>query len=441
MRHHRAHRIALTAIFVATAAALVTAAGAGGAAPRTTWSRISGPTQPGVQLGLARSADGVLHVIWNRGATPTSIFETRLSPKGKAVGTSTVATGFDGNGGLGLLVMPDKTLRLFAAGGTHPNSSAYGINTLTAPAGGGAWKLDPGLYWGGAFAGSAAEVGASLAKDGTPATAWRGFAGEGLPPQVTQNYEPDMTDSQLATDATTGAVVLGGVTISGKGGVYVQQVFPSTGTKVVLPLPNGLNNWNASLSDRPGAAGVYVAYADGKAVHLYRYGGGSKTLARGAFASAAVCPGPDGRLWVAWGGSSGGLVVTRSSKAVGSFEPTQKLALPHGADGLTYMQCEGSGGPLDLFADTSIGGATGFWHTNLLARMSLHAHAVKTKVTLVTRDAGDPLAGATITVAGRRLKTDAKGQATLTLRTGTYPARASAPGYAAAIARVSVKAG
>ena len=117
-----------------------------------------------------------------------------------------------------------------------------------------------------------------------------------------------MTDSQLATDATTGAVVLGGVTIAGKGGVYVQQVFPSTGTKVVLPLPVGLNDWNASLSDRPGAAGVYVAYADGKAVHLYRYGGGSKTLARGAFTSAAVCPGPDGRLWVAWGGPSGGLV-------------------------------------------------------------------------------------------------------------------------------------
>ncbi len=115
--------------------------------------------------------------------------------------------------------------------------------------------------------------------------------------------------------------------------------------------------------------------------------------------------------------------------------------MPHGADGLTYVQCEGAGGPLDLFADASVGGATGFWHTNLLARMSLRAHAVKTKVTLVARDAGDPLAGVTITVASRRLKTDAKGQATLTLRAGTYSAQASAPGYAAAIAQVSVKAG
>ena len=63
-------------------------------------------------------------MIWNRGATPTSIFETRLSAAGKRLGTSTVATGWDGNGGLALLAMPDKTLRLFAAGATQPGASA-----------------------------------------------------------------------------------------------------------------------------------------------------------------------------------------------------------------------------------------------------------------------------------------------------------------------------
>jgi hypothetical protein len=433
-------RIALTLVLAMTTVAL--AAGAGSAAPSAKWARISGPTQPGVQLGLARTADGVLHVIWNRGATPTSIFETRLSPAGRATGTSTVASGWDGNGGLALLTMPDKSLRLFAAGGTHPNSPAYGINTLTAPAAGGAWKLDSGVYWGGAVAGAAGAIGAALTKDGTPATAWRGYAGVGLPAQYPPNaYEADMTYSQLAADASTGAVVMGGLTISGKGGVYVQQVLPSLGSKVVLPLASSLNDWNASLSGRVGAAGVYVAYADGKAAHLYRYGGGSKTFARGAFTSASACPGPDGRLWVAWGGSAAGLFVTRSSRAVGAFERVQKLALPHGTDGFTFLQCEGSDGPLDLFADANVGGATGFWHTRLLAQMSLRAHSVKTKVTLVVRDAGDPLAGVSINLAGHRLKTDAKGQASVTLRAGTYSAHATAPGYAAATARVTVKAG
>jgi len=78
-------------------AALAAAASAAGSS--SGWNRISGPTQPGSQLGLARTADGVLHVIWNRGAQTTSIFETRLSATGKTLGTSSVATGWQGNGG------------------------------------------------------------------------------------------------------------------------------------------------------------------------------------------------------------------------------------------------------------------------------------------------------------------------------------------------------
>src|SRR5215813_7159881 len=127
----------IVTLLLALAAVAAGAATSRAAPSRTAWARISGPAQPGSQLGLARTADGVLHVIWNRGATPTSIFETRISRGVAAAGTSTVATGFDGNGGLALLAMPDKTLRLFAAGAAHPNSSASGINTFTAPAQGG----------------------------------------------------------------------------------------------------------------------------------------------------------------------------------------------------------------------------------------------------------------------------------------------------------------
>ena len=105
--------ISIAAVAVAAVAAL--AAGASYAAGvGSAWSRISGPAQAGAQLGLARTGDGVLHVIWNRGSAPTSIFETRLSAAGKPVGTSTVAKGWNGYGGLSLVVMPDRTLRLFA---------------------------------------------------------------------------------------------------------------------------------------------------------------------------------------------------------------------------------------------------------------------------------------------------------------------------------------
>jgi hypothetical protein len=431
-----AHRVVVGLVLLSLGGAAALAAQARPAA--SVWARISGPTQAGVQLGLARTADGVLHVIWNRGVSPSTISETRISPAGKPVGTSTVASGFDGNGGLALLAMPDNTLRLFAAGAPSPGSPSDGINTFTAPESGGSWSLQTGVFWGGAVANSSGVVGAALTKDGQPVTAWRGFAAEGVPPpSIPQNaYVADQTASHLATDAGSGAVVLSGVTIAGKGGVFVQQILPSPAAAVVLPLPFGQNDWNSSVSGRIGAPGVFVAYADTKAARLYRYGGGSKTLAKGAFRSTAVCAGPQGRLWLVWGDATDGIFVTRSNQSVSGFEPVQKLKAPS-SNGLAFAQCEGSAGPLDLFADGGAGG-TGFWHTHLLARLSLRALAAKGKVTLSARDAGDPVAGVAITVAGKHLKTDAQGQATVALRPGTYSAIAVAAGYAPAT--VPVKA-
>lgn len=404
-------------------AALALAASAAGSGSPTAWTRVSGPTAPGPQLGLARTGDGVLHVIWNRGATSTSIFETRFSPAGRPSGTSTVATGWSGNTGLALLTMPDGTLRLFAAG-------TAGIHTFTAPAAGHNWSPQSAV-WGGAVAEASSVIGATLTKDGQPVTAWRGTAAEGDPPaSIPQNgYEGGMAESFLATDAGSGAVVLAGQTNAGQGGVFAQQILPSTGARLLLtPLAK---DWSDGLSGRIGAPGVYIAYADGKAVHLHRYGGNSRTLARGPFLSATVCTGPQGRLWIAWGDATDGLFVTRSNRAAGALEPVQKLKLPSSA-GLTYVQCEGSAGALDLFADDG----SGFWHTHVLARFAVHATVAKTKtggtVTITVRDAGDPVAGATVTVAGRHLKTNAGGSVSLSLRHGSYSASASAPGYASA---------
>jgi hypothetical protein len=245
MRHSSVLAVFIVAIALVPLTASATTSRSGA---RTAWDRISGPTQPGVELGLARTKDGVLHAISNRGVSGTSISETRIAPNGKTIGASTVATGWDGNGGLALVTMPNGTLRLFAAGATHAGSNAYGINTFTAPAGGGSWQLQNGVFWGGAVANSAAYIGATLTRDGQPVTAWRGLAGEGLPPQTSHAYQGGMTASQLATDAGNGAVVLSGVTNAGKGGVYVQQVLPGQGARVVLPLPVGVNDWNSSLS-------------------------------------------------------------------------------------------------------------------------------------------------------------------------------------------------
>ena len=414
------HRLGSFILIAAAALAVLAAAASGSGSARTAWSRISGPTQPGLQLGLARTADGVLHVIWNRGATNTSVFETRFSAAGKSLGTSTVATGWNGNVGLALLAMPDRTVRLFAAG-------TDGIHTFTAASAGKHWAADSTAPWGGAVGEASAVIGATLTKDGQAVTAWRGFAAEGVPPSsIPQNgYEGGMGESFLATDAATGAVVLSGETNAGQGGAYSQQILPSPGPKVLAgPLAK---DWSVSSSGRIGAAGVFLANANGKNVRLSRYRGSSKTLATGPYLSAGLCAGPDGRLWVAWGDAADGLFVTRTNRAAGAFEPVQKVHAPS-TNGLSFVQCEGSDGPVDLFADDG----TGFWHTHLLAQLSVHAAAAHGKVTVSVRDAGDPVAGASVAVGGRHLKTGAAGTVTLTLRPGSYSAAVSAPGYAPA---------
>jgi hypothetical protein len=436
---------------VIVVAAAVLAVGVGSAAPAApSWTRVSGPNNAGDQLGLARTPDGTLHVIWNRGnQAPSSIFDTRLSASGATRGTTTVASHWQGaRNGLALLVMPDKTLRLVASGDHLSPDSNGGISTLTAPASGAGWTLQPEV-WGGPVAAASSVIGATLTKDGQLVTGWRGFAAEGIPPSSVPNaYAPFQLATHLATDAGSGAVVLAGVYGGGKGGVYVQQVLPSTGKAVVLSNGGNNNDYVEGLSARIGAPGVYVAYADTKGIHLYRYGGGSKTLSSGPFTSATACAGPDGRLWVAWGDNNDELFITRSNRAVGGYEPVQKLTLPQQTkNGLRFLQCEGSDGPADLFAEVlDKTNGPGFWHTHVLAQFSLQArsaarakNAATARVTISARDAGDPVPGAAISVGARRLKTNASGTALLTLKPGTYRVRGSATGYAPASARITVR--
>ena len=438
MRRQFRIAIALGALALAAFAAL--AAQARSAA--IPWTRVSGPTQPGVQLGLARTADGVLHVIWNRGSSPTSVFETRLSPAGKAIGRSTVATGFDGNGGLALLAMPDKSLRLFAAGAVRPGASAYGINTFTAAEAGGSWSLQ-GAFWGGAAANSASVIGATLTKDGQAVTAWRGFAGEGIPAGVPASPDvADQTASALATDAGTGSVVLSGVTIAGKGGVYAQQVLPSHGSAVVLPLPNGQNDWNPGSSGRIGAPGVYVAYADGVSwARLYRYGGGHEDARTRAVQERGHLCGS--------GRSALGFLGRQDDRAFRhALQPVrQRVRAGAEAGGSRRARRTGSVRPVRGLHRPArpLRRRPGRLRERLLAharaREALGAGlwSRRRKATLSVRDAGDPVAGASLSVAGKRASTDAKGHVTLSLRRGSYSATATAPGYASVSARFTVR--
>lgn len=456
MRSPRRIRIALA--LAATLALVGSQAASAGRASETasTWTRITGPNNTGAQLGLARTADGVLDVIWNRGnPSPTSIFDTRFSAGGAELGTTTVATNFGGAGGLALLVVPDGTLRLFASGAHAAGSTVVGVNTFTAQANGTGWTLDPSAVWGGPPAGAAATIGAALTKNGQPVTGWGGAFQVGVAPGGSGTVACSCFTLQgdLATDAGSGAVVMSGIgQPSGYklAGTFVQQVVPSVGGRVMLPSANqGIGD--SGISGRLGATGVYVMYSDDTrsgvtkpAVRLYRFGGATRTIAQGAFTIAKVFAGPNGRLWLVWGDAQDGVSVTRTNRAAGALEPLQKLSAPPGSGFLANADGEGSQGALDLFVDSDAGGR-GFWHAHVLAEFSVTAktkrakNAAKATVTLSVRDAGDPVPGATISVGGKKLTTNAKGTATLTLKPGSYKASATAAGYKPATASFKAK--
>jgi hypothetical protein len=449
------HTAAILAVLVALGGAL-TAGASRPAVAGSSWTRITGPGNTGQQLGLARTADGVLNVIWNRGdPAPTSILNTRFSPTGTALATQSVGSNFGGAGGLSLLVMPDGTLRLFASG-AHANGSAVaGVNTFTAQANGTGWTLDPSAVWGGPPAGAAATIGATLTKDNQPVTGWSGAFQVGVAAggNGTTACSCFTRQGDLATDAGSGAVVMSGLgQPSGYklGGTFVEQVVPSVSGLVVLP--SGTQGFGDSgISGRLGEPGVYVIYSDftrsevtKPAVRLYRYQGETRTIAQGSFTIAKVFPGPAGRLWLVWGDARAGVFVTRTNKAAARLEPVQKLAPPPGSGFLWNANGEGSQGALDLFVDADAGGR-GFWHTHVLAKFGLTAtskrgkNETKATVTLSLRDAGDPVPGASITVGGEKLTTDAAGTAEVTLKPGVYKTSADADGYAQAQASFTVE--
>ena len=116
----------------------------------------------------------------------------------------------------------------------------------------------------------------------------------------------------------------------------------------------------------------------------------------------------------------------------------------HGIGGrLWNAQGEGSAGPLDLFADVERApGDRGFWHRHILPRLSAFAEVIRdtttgkgvppkpTEVIVRVSDAGDPVAGATVTIGGKAERTDADGRARFTLAThGPFRGTVAAEGY------------
>ena len=404
---------------------------ASGAVRGSAWMRVTDADAYG-SVGLARGANGTLHVIWAKGG---NAYDTAVNPTGKVGGRTTVVSGWASTAGPGAVVSSDGTLRAFVPGSIRASDTgpAVGVHTLTAPAAGGKWTLAPEV-WGGALA-NQRDVNAVAGKDGDPVTAvggggaifFRGVTNGGAPsvfPPTPYSYDPE-----VAADAGSGAITaLWFINQGGRQGIVEQSVFPK-GPQTFLGKATDVAQ--GGISGRIGAPGTYAVVASPTGLKYGKFGSGLGLAAKDTgIAAVDITAGPEGRLWLAWLDRDGSLHAARTNKAASRLGAVQAFKAPAGSPTSFELRGEGSAGPLDAIARYRVGSQLAWWQTHVLPPLSVSAKRSKTGVvTVKVTDAGDPVKGASVSVAGKKATTDANGVVGFAGVKSPGSARASAAGY------------
>jgi hypothetical protein len=448
---------------LAAALALMATAGVAQAGPPGKWTQVTGQdggTKSIDEIGLERTGDGVLHVLWPHepGAGPATLRHSALSADARALSGPDQVFQYPGgvNNSVDLVAGPGGGVRAFFAGLGGPLSDR--LATATAGADGKSWTAQPtpasnGVKGTGKPVYAANGIGAALGLDGTPFAVWGDSAPDanGLHAGLSAT-DPDQqiagaapVDPAVAVDSKTGQVVAAWNSLDGKD-AQARAVAPAGGA-VALPASGARQvGQRVSATGRIGGDGVWIAYSSGSNEFLgrpalWRFGAPQPKLLsskKGArFTSVAAAPG--GRLWVFWARRDV-LCATRSNSKVSRFGRVVSLKPPKGASTIFSLAGDGARGPLDLLALVQKGGVPGNWHQRLLPGLTLTAKQGKgAKVVVKVTDAGDPVKGAKVALGNRSKPTGANGTASFTIAPGRHQAKASKAGYAPDSARLRVK--
>jgi hypothetical protein len=489
MRSFRLRAVALLCGLGLLAGAPATSAG-----PPGRWTKLGNPSANFAQPGLARTSDGTLHAVWVR-STPGNpaaddVVHTPIDADGTVGATGVVQSAWATVWPVpGLVTTSDGGIRAFWGGirSTSSGETHTDISTASAPMAGSPWTLQPGDVADGS-GGSASSIGATVAADGTPLFAWTpgggGYVHRGLDP-ATPDHEFDVPgegccnyDPEMVTDKASGEVWVAWYSNqSGAEGVWVQEVDPATGQPLGAPerMPGSFTIYNGSeersqeIQRTPFVAraggGVFTAYSSGypttHRILLWRPGSSDPVVvARNGsreLSNPAVAADPEGRLWVAWSQTAAsGEPVTfarRSNEDASRFGAVVTARAPRGLDecnALYSLTTAAQSSALDVvanFADGCSGGLVAFWHTQLRPGLTLEARprtfTGRRTVVFTVTDAGDPVAGARVAIAGKSATTDDDGTASIEL--GPYSssrrlrAKATKGGYAPAVTTVRAR--
>jgi hypothetical protein len=462
------------------------------------WTQVTGDgLNNSTELGLARTPDGLLHVVWaapTPGSSPsatTSVLQRTVAQNGTLSPTSPVVQDWVGPVQDPALVQDSVKhyLLAFISGHMSLTNSGYGMFAAASQDGGATWTPAspvgaPGMGYGSrprvlmtdnrqlleVFCGTLGVfVHANVTTDPPFEYNNAPLGGIGDYANLAQDQGPDVHPVWIAWYRVPGP--------GADPGVWVNTVDPVTGAPVNTPfhLPGSSVSFQGAqqsaspdstvpLVSRPGG-GVYAAFGVGypsvKTVRVWKltYPGGTMTASAMDVASGgatkdnvALAVDPNGRLWAFWTQQTGAgstVYARRSNPAATVWGATVKVAVPKAVYDIFRLAADAQAGRADLFGQFGLSGpGTAAWHTQVLPGLSLDPSKARLKagkryrLTFKVRDAGDPVKGSLVKVGKAKAKTGANGIVTLTVgpfRAGKVKASATAGGYVKAIALLTVR--
>jgi hypothetical protein len=461
-RRARGTTIVVVAALAATAAVAAPAARAASSAPTTTttpggvaatseptWTQVTDSEGRNIdEVGVARTSDDVLHVLW-RVRAGTNQEEIRSTPvDDEDVGEASVAAAGWASVGNPAVVVTDTGLRVFFPGLTGSDANADGMQSASSDDKGEVWS-EQGSRVSSSTSAMPDGTGAAVRQDGTPAFAYAYSFALGLH----FGLDPATPDIDLLTDAACcdylpnlafseedgDGYIAWYSNVEDQVGLWVQQIWPTTGTATAVP-ESALDGkaitptQRTPLAARVGREGTYVAYCSGyptcEKVLLWQIGEDEPVeIATGSDIEAVnLAADPDGRLWVMWEDTTeNSLFAVRSNEDATEFGEIVAFSPAPDTDTVWKLQGNASSDLLDVFASFTTPDSLATWHAQVEPGLTVETKKAKKNVTFTVTDAGEPVKGAKVTLKKKTVTTNAKGQATTTFTKAT--ATVTAPGY------------
>jgi hypothetical protein len=414
------------------------------------------------QIGMARTPDGVLHVVWSRGGagTPWQLLETTVTPAGQASAPRPIVTGWSRIDDVAAAAFKGRPLSVVFTGTKTDvtGDPTDGLNLATSS--GGIWTVGTSAIYKTDLAGSSVpSVG--FTRSGTLVQAWSAN-GEVV---VHVGVDPGVPTRRIGKG---GNVTLLGWNEAGSVSSERERVLvawcasgPQAGIHAVefgADTPSPLRRLRGSETTRCPAASrtAYTRNPEGvdnssgaasvkseRTVRFWYNAVAQPTevaAGSGIKQQVATAADPNGRVWVGWRDADSGELRLRRSNGSDTFGAVVSTTIPASQDTLYNLDLSAQGDRVDVIARTTRGSAVSLFHTQAFPGLSVEATGKGGHVVVLVTDAGDPVAGSSVSVDGRLLHTGADGQVAVELPVGSYDVTAAKSKYVGATTRVRVTA-